>query len=239
MTSAPDLNPAGLEAAARAVQQAELEAGVPLRRGLELAVGVAAYLSVQERVNTDETNAILLNAAYEDRDALTRERDDLRAAYDDLHARYLSVQEQPRHGVKPGGHGFRWDCICGGRWSTEEELECHFRFANRPVQEQPDERDEREAPGPPRRPLVPGHMGQPRQNVVAAARTVFGMLDILEEDHRLDMGQARTAAIRQLENVGLRTSDLAPGHDWTHRVERSASGMSARCLDCDWTYEYD
>lgn len=27
--------------------------------------------------------------------------------------------------------------------------------------------------------------------------------------------------------------------DPSHRVEWSTSGMSARCLDCGWTYEYD
>lgn len=34
---------------------------------------------------------------------------------------------------------------------------------------------------------------------------------------------------------------LFPGntHNASHRVETSTSGMSSRCLDCDWTYEYD
>jgi len=28
-------------------------------------------------------------------------------------------------------------------------------------------------------------------------------------------------------------------HNANHRIERSTSGISARCLDCDWAYEYD
>jgi hypothetical protein len=43
--------------------------------------------------------------------------------------------------------------------------------------------------------------------------------------------------VRDTERPGLRESDLT--HNASHRVERSTSGMSARCLDCDWTYEYD
>jgi len=35
--------------------------------------------------------------------------------------------------------------------------------------------------GPPARPLVPGHMGQPSDRVIKAARTVFGALLILED----------------------------------------------------------
>jgi len=95
-------------------------------------------------------------------------------------------------------------------------------------------------PGPPKPPRVPGHMGYPRAEVIKAAQTVFGALVLLEE-MGVDVGATRRAWVRHTEDIGLREADLKTGnHDASHKVERSTSGMSARCIEpgCDWSYEY-
>lgn len=61
----------------------------------------------------------------------------------------------------------------------------------------------------------------------------------------LDETQAKAhAALAARENTEQASGRLvvdcaAEKHSINHRIERSTSGMSARCLDCDWSYEYD
>jgi hypothetical protein len=52
--------------------------------------------------------------------------------------------------------------------------------------------------------------------------------------------ESRDNAVRgAIEALAAREDTERPKHEAGHRVEWATSGMSARCLDCDWSYEYD
>ena len=64
-----------------------------------------------------------------------------------------------------------------------------------------------EPPGPPKPPLVPGHMGQPDERTLRNYRAVFGALGFLD-DFGMDVGEMRKGWLGRLEGSGLRESDL-------------------------------
>jgi len=77
---------------------------------------------------------------------------------------------------------------------------------------------QRSVPGPPKPPQVAGHMGYPRQEVISAARAVFGAIAIIEEDG-MDVADLRRQAKFTLEATGLREADLLAAREDTERPE--------------------